>query len=165
MKSGLDYFLDQVRRLATTKPPYNAAFTTQALYLLNQSVTIIEGLNEIIRKNKLEIEKLKLELSGTRPLKAVTDPIRNAQILEDHHSGLSLRQIAKKHGITGPRVHQILSRLGATNGKARVKGLSGGSNTECEGAAEARQEAGHSSDANRVGQDGDGSSGDRIGAW
>lgn len=166
MKSGLDYFLDQVRRLVKTKPPYNAAFTTQALYLLNQSVTIIEGLNEIIRKERVEIEKLKLELAGIKPLKSVTDPVRNAQIIEDYKAGVSTRAIGKKHGITGARVCQILLRLGVRNaGKARIKGLPVTSNTEREGAAEAGKEAGYPSDANGVGQNGDGGSGDRVGTW
>lgn len=151
MKSGLDYFLDQVRTLTKTKPPFSGAFTAQVLYLLNQAVTIIEGLHEIIRKNKLEIEKLKLELAGKKPLKSETDHIRNAEIIADYKSGISTRNIGKKHGITGARIYQILKRLGVVDGKARAKRLSVAGDSECEGAAEGGQEAHHSSDANGIG--------------
>jgi hypothetical protein len=151
VKSGLDYFLDQVRTLTKTKPPFSGAFTAQALYLLNQSVTVIEGLHEIIRKNKLEIERLKMEIAGKKPLKSETDHIRNAEIIADYKSGISTRNIGKKHGITGARVYQILKRLGVVDGKARAERLSIAGDPECERSFEDGQEAHHSPNANGFG--------------
>lgn len=164
MKTGLDYFIDQVRTLTKTKPPFTGAFTAQALYLLNQSITIIEGLNEIIRKQKLEIEKLKLELQGKKPRKSVTDPIRNAQIIEDHQSGMTMRQIGKKHGVTASRVYQILVRLGVRNATSRVEGLSNASNSERQGEIEGGVEKSDPANANGIGQNRDGGGGNRVGS-
>lgn len=166
MRTGLDYFLEGVRKLTRAKPPFNAAFTTQVVYTLNQSVTIIEGLQQIHRKQEEEIEKLKMKLQGIKPKKAVTDPIRNAKMVADLEAGMTIRAIGKKYGITPARAAQILRRLGATNARStRVKRLSGASNTERAGEAEGGEEARRSPDAHGIGQDGDGGGGDRFGAW
>lgn len=165
MKSGLDYFLDQVRSLVKTKPPYNAAFTTQALYLLNQAVTIIEGLGEINRKQKIEIEKLKNEVEELRPKRIPTDHDRNASMTEDYQSGMTVKAIAKKNGISEGRVSQILLRLGVRNaGTPRVKGLSKSGNSERQGSSQEGHQEGYSSDADRIGQDGDGGGSHRVGS-
>lgn len=165
MRSGLDYFLGQVRTLVKTKPPYNSAFTTQTLYLLNQAVTIMEGLHEVIRKQKLEIEKINLELVGIKPRKIITDPIRNAEIIKDFQSGATMLSIGKKHGITPSRVSQILLRLGVRNaGPPRVKGLSKSSNSDGQKPFDEREEARDPSDADGIGQDGNGGGSDRLGS-
>ena len=165
MKSGLDYFLDQVRTLVKSKPPYNAAFTTQALYLLNQSVTIMQGLQEVHKKQKIEIDSLKEEVDELKPRRMPTDQARNAEMIEDHKAGLTVRAIAKKHGITAGRVCQILLKLGVRNaGPPRVKRLSNRSDQKRQGVLEVGEAARDPSDADRIRKDGNGGGSDRLGS-
>jgi len=156
MKSGLDTFMDDVRRLIKTKPPYTASFTTQTLYLLNQAVTIMEGLQEIIKKQRIEEDRLRLLAEGKKRPKIKFDPYRTAKIIQAYKDGATPKQIGMIYGITAGRVCQILLRWGARDaGPSRTKGLPDPSDTEREGLDEGGEEARHPPDADRIGKDSD----------
>jgi DNA-binding CsgD family transcriptional regulator len=130
MKTGLDYFLDDVRKVTKTRPPFNEAFVSRMLNLMNTSITIIEGLNSIISKQKAELDSWKV--SGARPVTSVSiekhseetkkglaayrekvaKHDRNAQIVRQFKDGATKSHIASKHGISQSRVFNILKREG-----------------------------------------------------
>ena len=122
MKTGMDYFLDDVRKLTRTRPPYNEAFISRALNVLGTAVTIIEGLNTIIAKDNAQIATLKADLE-----KAKIEPTlpkvhrqkremasRNVELLKDMASGqMTQMAVAKKYGITPARVYAIIKKAKA----------------------------------------------------
>ena len=121
MKTGMDYFLDDVRKLTRTRPPYNEAFISRALNVLGTAVTIIEGLNTIIAKDNAQIVTLKADLERIK--NAANEPKihrqkremapRNAELLKDAASGMTQTAIAKKYGITPARVYSIIKKAKA----------------------------------------------------
>lgn len=152
MRSGLDYLLDQIKAFTKTKPPYNAAFTTQALYLLNQCTTVMQGLNEIIHKQKTELEgKKPVKVQKPKGQGVIAKPDRNQALLEDEKAGLTHRQMAEKYQISMGRVSQIIMRARIQNGEPRVKGLSNRSHSKRQGLAEGGQEAGDPANAHGIG--------------
>lgn len=152
MKSGLEYLLDQIKAFTRTKPPYNAAFTTQALYLLNQCTTVMVGLNEIIQKQKVDLEDKKpVKIVKPKGQRAVAKPDRNQALLDDEKAGLTHKQMAEKYQISMGRVSQIILRARIQNGEPRVKGLSNRSHSKRQGLAEGGQEAGDPANANGIG--------------
>jgi DNA-binding CsgD family transcriptional regulator len=130
MKTGLDYFLDDVRRLTKTKPPYNEAFLSRLLNTLNTAITIIEGLNSIIIKQKREgfiphvvqkpvvlPKKNHYHASGkSNGLAAYRErtakTARNEEIIQQFKQGFTKTEIGKKHQISQSRVFSILKRAG-----------------------------------------------------
>ena len=116
MKSGLEKLMDDIRHFTRTKPPFNEAFTSRALHLLNHAVNVMDGLNIIIKKNQTEIEELKRKLSqpqkdpAPKP-KQVKAPADQNQITQDYLNGMTVKAIAEKHGITTGRVSQLTLKL------------------------------------------------------
>jgi len=131
MKSGLEYFLDDVRKITKTRPPYNDAFVSRMLNLMNTAITIIEGLNSII--SKLKAEK---QISGVvdKPIdnpeksqylskgnpngledyrQRIEKRDRNKEIVAQFMNGYTKTEIARKHVISQSRVYNILKREGA----------------------------------------------------
>ena len=152
MRSGLDYLLDQIKAFTKTKPPYSAAFTTQALYLLNQCVPVMVGLNEIIQKQKAELEEKKpVKIEKPKGVRSVANPVRNESLMADQRAGMTQKQLSEKYKISMGRVSQIIARARAEDERSRVARLPVGGNPERQGLDESRQEAGHSANANGVG--------------
>lgn len=117
MKSGLETLMDDIRRFTKTRPPYNEAFTARAIYLLNHAVHVMDGLNIIIKKNQVEIGELQRkiaqqpkEIPASKPkqVKAAAD---QNQIAKDYLDGMTVKEIAEKHGITAGRVSQLTLKL------------------------------------------------------
>ena len=119
MKTGMEYFLDDVRKLTKTRPPYNEAFISRALNVLNTAVTIIEGLNIVIAKDNAQIVTLKADLERIK--NAANEPKihrqklemapRNVELLKDAASGkMTQTAIAKKYGITPARVYFLIKK-------------------------------------------------------
>ena len=129
MKLGLEYFLDDVRKITKTRPPYNEAFVSRMLNLMNTAITIIEGLNAVILKYKADKknpevverpfekpQKSKYRGSGIANLMAYRERVakrdRNQEIISQFMQGLSKAEIAKIHVISQSRVYNILKREG-----------------------------------------------------
>ena len=60
-RSGMDKWIDDVRALVKTKPPYNSEFVSLAIHSLLTSITLLEGMKAMVETQKAEIEKLKSE--------------------------------------------------------------------------------------------------------
>lgn len=116
MKTGMDYFLDDVKSLTKQKPPFNDAYISRCINILGTAVTIIDGLRIIIDKSKVEIEFLKGEKikKQTKPkgIKPVRNYAREVEIVADFKSGVKKRHIAAKFKVTPARISQILKRCG-----------------------------------------------------
>jgi hypothetical protein len=115
MKSGLDYFLADVKSLTKQKPPFNEAFTSRCVNVLGTAVTIIEGLKIVIDKNKAEIESLKVgkvKVEKPKGERLTKDLNREEEIVSDFKSGMKKRHIAAKFKVTPARISQILERNG-----------------------------------------------------
>lgn len=112
MKTGLDQFLAEVKSLTRQKPPFNEAFTSRCVNVLHTAVTIIEGLNTIIQKDREEKEKKIVEKDRPKGAKPVRDLKREAAIIADHKAGMKKAHIAEKIGVTPARISQILTKNG-----------------------------------------------------
>ena len=108
-RSGMDKWIDDVRALVKTKPPYNSAFVSLAIHSLLTSITLLEGMKAMVETQKAEIEKLKSQVEETKDTKTN----RNQEIIDEFKAGSSKEQIAKKHGITRQRVHFLLKKHGS----------------------------------------------------
>ena len=115
MKSGLEYFLADVKSLTKQKPPFNDAFTFRCLNVLGTAVTVIEGLKIIIDKNKAELDNLKgptVKVEKPKGVKATKNVEREAAIVADYEAGMKKNHIAEKYKLSAARVSQILERNG-----------------------------------------------------
>jgi hypothetical protein len=125
MKTKMDYFLEDIKQLTRTRPPFNDAFTFRLLNVLGTAVTVIEGLHTIIEKDKIEKsnplrlnrpellqhEKI-VEKDRPRKIRGAKDLNREASIVADFKAGMKKRHIAAKHDVTPARISQILERNG-----------------------------------------------------
>jgi len=113
MKTGLDYFLADVKTLTKQRPPYNDAFTSRCVNVLGTAITIIEGLKIVIDKQKAEIDHIKgVKFERIKGIKASTNLEREAVIVSDFKSGMKKGHIAAKFKVTPARISQILTRNG-----------------------------------------------------
>ena len=112
MKTKMDYFLEDIKQLTRTRPPFNDAFTFRLLNVLGTAVTVIEGLHTIIEKVKVEKHEKIVEKDRPRKTRGVKDLNREASIIADFKEGMKKRHIALKHEVTPARISQILERNG-----------------------------------------------------
>jgi len=115
MKTGLDYFLADVKTLTKQRPPYNDAFTSRCVNVLGTAITIIEGLKIVIDKQKVEIDHIKgqtVKIERPKGVKASRNLEREAVIVSDFKSGMKKGHIAAKFKVTPARISQILTRNG-----------------------------------------------------
>ena len=111
-KTGLDYFLNDVKSLTKQRPPFNDAFTSRCVHVLGTAVTIIEGLHTIIEKDKIEKHEKIVEKDRPRKTRGAKDLNREASIISDYQAGMAKKHIALKNNVTPARISQILERNG-----------------------------------------------------
>jgi len=110
----MDYFLEDIKQLTRTRPPFNDAFTFRCLNVLGTAVTVIEGLHTIIEKEREEKNNTQKIVEKDRPkgVKGAKDLAREASIIADFKAGMKKKHIAAKHDVTPARISQILERNG-----------------------------------------------------
>ena len=163
-RSGLDYFINEVRGLVKSKPPYNSAFISRAIHTLLTAVTILEGLKEIVRKQEIEIAALKesveIKKKAEKPKKEPKPTASKEQIAEDYKAGMTIKQISEKHKISMGRISQITLEMGLRDYGTIIpqsERLSGSRNPIYTKYFKGGDEPNSPSDADRSGEDGNGS--------
>ena len=109
--------MEQAKRLLMRPPPYDQAFIAQAIYILKQSVLVVQNLNSAIKRAKRGVK-----INGDyRPV----DVERNYRMVDDYIAGMKIKDIAKKYDLSEGRTSHIILRMGGRkHARARVKKLS-----------------------------------------
>ena len=112
-----DEYIEQAKRLLATRPPYNQAFLTQAIYMIKQSLLVFQEMSSAIKRAKRGVK-----INGDyRPV----DVERNFRMVDDYIAGMKIKDIAKKYDLSEGRTSHIILRMGGRkHARTRIKKLS-----------------------------------------
>jgi hypothetical protein len=123
MRNQMDQFIADVKALTKQKPPFNDAFVFRAINVLGTAVTLLEGMLEIVKKNKIQIDIMTAEItklneqiaeleSSDKEDRTQEKHERNQAIVDDYNGGMSRTNLAAKYEVSLPRISAILKRAG-----------------------------------------------------